>query len=260
MSTRISKNEDAFPRVIVNDVELVPSLVLGLSEADTGHLVRVLRLRRGDRIVAVGKGGRSAVARLLDVRGKRASAEVEYLIPLRPESRVLVDLAVAMPKGGRADFLVEKLTEIGVHALIPMITARSIVTPREGSEKLSRWRRIAREAARQSHRPEVMEVSAPEAFERVLGRFPEYALVLAGEPGGHVSLIETVKRELRGGVREKVRLLLLVGPEGGFTGPELERMAAHRCIFVCISDGVLRVETAAIVMAGCAFGAAEVLS
>jgi 16S rRNA (uracil1498-N3)-methyltransferase len=243
------KSEGAYDRVIVDDKRLAPSLVVPFSEAETAHLVRVLRLRRGDRIIVVGRDGQSAVARLLETKGTRASAEVEYLIPGATESRVAIDVAVAMPKGGRAAFLVEKLAELGVHALVPMLTARSVVSPKEGSQKLSRWRWIAREAARQSHRTTVMEVSAPRALTEALDSGAHYDLILVGEPGARVSLPEAINAKLQCPGADRINVLLLVGPEGGFTGSELAGMAARGGVPLCISDGVLRVETAAIVMA-----------
>ena len=150
-------------------------------------------------------------------------------------ARALPPLTVccAVPKGQRADWLAEKLGELGVTTWVPLLTERGIVEP--GGNKVERWRRLAESAARQSRSPTVLEVVAPAKVAAVLNDIG---------PG----VVLTTERPAGGLVAASV---LYVGPEGGWSERELAGVRrGGGCGFASLGETVLRVETAAIVAAG----------
>ena len=180
----------------------------------------MLRLRPGDEItVSDGAGGR---LRCRFGPALEPMGEVERAPRPAPE----VTVAFAMVKGERPEWAVQKLTEIGVDRIVPILTARSVVRwpPGEGAQ-VARLRRVSREAAVQSRRVWLPLVEGVTAVEAVVGR-PGAALAQAG---GRPPALD--------------RPTLLVGPEGGWDDAELAGAPA----LVGLGPSVLRTETAATV-------------
>ena len=137
----------------------------------------------------------------------------------------------AVPKGNRADWMVEKLAELGVGRLVPIVTGRSVVDP--GGNKLDRWRRIASEAAKQSRAATTMVVGEVTALADALARHGQGAVVLSTEgPGGPLGALSAD--------------VLFVGPEGGWNDAELGAFRTAGTPFVTLGPSILRVETAAV--------------
>jgi 16S rRNA (uracil1498-N3)-methyltransferase len=211
------------PHVLVVDVA-APTL----DEGDRHHLERVLRLRAGDALT-VGDGAGAW-------RACRLAVEPDPVGEIQRVARPAVSLTVAFAliKGGRPDFVVQKLTELGVDSIVPFVAARSIVRwdDERAIRHLERFRRVAREAVMQSRQPWLPSVDPVADFATVVS-LPGAAMADRG--GDPVSL---------------ERPALLVGPEGGWSDEE-RRVEVPR---VALGPAVLRAETAA-VAAGTVLGA-----
>src|SRR5688572_25678149 len=139
---------------------LVPTLIRGrisLPPDQAHHARDVLRLKQGDPVELFTPTGQTATATLISITPSQVLAEV-HEIHDRPRSAIHLTIASAVPKAARADWMIEKLSELDVARFIPLITDRSIVHP-EGQSKLQRWQRLAAESAKQSRRPGVMQIS-----------------------------------------------------------------------------------------------------
>lgn len=202
-----------------------------LPREEDHHLRRVLRAGPGERFEAVDAAGRLFMAELRE----GASAEaVELLREAGAEERAEVWLYQAVPKGKRMDLVVEKATEVGVAGIAPLVCERSVVRP--GDNKVERWRRIAESAARQALRLRVPEVREPVAFREAVREVGGRGVLLHNGPG-----LDPLEQRARGAVA------LLVGPEGGWSGAEIEE--ALRCGLSLAQLGPfrLRSETAGVV-------------
>jgi 16S rRNA (uracil1498-N3)-methyltransferase len=231
------------PHFFVEDLDLTE---VALSEADSRHALRSLRLRPGDEVSLA--DGRGSVGRG-KVKGQRGGLAVVAIEDVSTVVRrgTVVSVAMAPPKGDRLSWAVQKLGELGVDELVLMSTSRSVreVPTNRAWRVLERLRAVAREAAMQSRQAFVMELSAGAGFDDCLPTGGTPAVLMARE--GERGLQGLVPAEA-GGVR------LLVGPEGGWD--ETETQAARRAGAGVWSLGstVLRTETAAVV------GAALVLA
>lgn len=207
---------------------------IDLPPDEAKHARRVLRIERGDRVELFDGAGRIA-----DGTVESATREVSIRVDAVREAaraRPTIDVAVAMPKGDRAATLVEKLSELGADRLIPLSTKRSVVDPGKG--KLERFDRIALEAAKQCGRPWLMTIDRPTTIERVIANAGD-AVGLIGDPDGVQEL------PIVGSGGHAARVLVLIGPEGGWTAEE--RAAASEAGFTAwrFAENVLRIETAA---------------
>ena len=209
-----------------------------LTGDEARHLARVLRAAVGDAVTLFDGRGRSWPARVA-VLG-RDTVELETGEP-RVESAcaTAVTLAVALPKGERQKWLVEKLTELGVARLVPLVTERGVAEAT--SAAIARLERGVIEASKQCGRDTLMEIAAPASV----------AALVAGKSAGVIGLVtDPAGRPLDpAGWPERAEVLGLVGPEGGFSPGELATTDAAGWPRVALAAHVLRVETAAVALA-----------
>lgn len=213
--------------------------------SDAHKIAHVLRLQRGDRIEVVDSAA-GAFEAAIDEIGRIVHAR---LLRTRHDGRtgdraLLVDVAQAVPRAQRMEFVIEKGTELGASAFLPFYSERSVGRA-AGSEKLARWRRLARSAAQQSGRRDVPDVDDPVQFGAVLERFDTYATVLfAWELAPPVPLSERLAERLP----KRGRALVVVGPEGGFTHDEAQAAEDRGALMVSLGARILRTDTAAIAL------------
>jgi 16S rRNA (uracil1498-N3)-methyltransferase len=215
-----------------------------ISGGDAHKISRVLRMTAGDRIEVIDSAARTFSASI-DGVGRVVRATLLESIGARPEAAApSIDVAQAVPKGRRMDFVVEKCTELGANAFLPFVCERSVGRD-VGTEKLERWRRLARTAAQQSGRRDVPEVAAPVQFDALVARFARYAVVLfAWEAAQPAPLYD----RLRSILPPDGKLLVVVGPEGGFTHDEAELAERHGAALLWLGTRILRTDTAAIAL------------
>lgn len=215
-----------------------------LDDHEAHHLQHVLRISRFEQVELFNGKGLIAQATVDVINREGVKLRIQSVSTVASAKRKLI-VASAIPKGERADWLVEKLTELDVDIWIPLIFERSNAAPGEG--KLRRWRQIVINASKQSRRTELLQVRDPQ---RALDSVPQLAihgLWLLADPEGmpSESMMETIKHELENTTSE---LGCVVGPEGGLT--DLERQTLSRCMrCISLGDYVLRVETATLCMA-----------
>lgn len=212
-----------------------------LDGAEAHHLGTVRRFAPGDRVTLFNGDGSEYPAEVLAADRKRVTLTVFPAVTANRELGHEVVTLSALPKGDRADILVEKLTELGVTRFVPLVTARSVVQPKEAkAEKLLRG---VIEASKQCGRNRLMRVDPPRRWSDAVGLpdLPPLKLLLhtADAPG----VWELPPDRVRGGVA------FAVGPEGGFTPDEVAAGVAAGWQSASLGRRVLRVETAAVAAA-----------
>ena len=225
-------------------VPLVSAGPLRLSDREAHHVRDVLRLRDREPVEVFDDAGRVGRGTLrLEAGGALVLVDA---VQAAPVAAITLTIASAIPKAARADWLVEKLSELGVDVFVPLETARGVVVP-EGKNKLERWARLATEAAKQSHRTGVMRIDPVTplagAIEAALTAGEAWHLSTAG---GALPIATKLFSPLSTAPRS---LTLFVGPEGGWTPEEAERFAAAGVPPVSLGGTILRIETAAIAAA-----------
>ena len=209
-----------------------------LAADEARHLRDVLRLKSGDEVYVFDGLGHEFRCMVSNTRRDSAELRIETEVePAKPESHLQLNLCVALLKGEKFDLVVQKATELGVTRLLPLITRYADIHLRDQSDatkRVARWQRIALEAAKQSGRAFVPEISLPVAFEAALN--VEGTRVMFSERGGEAleSLTGTSS------------ITALVGSEGGWADEEIEAARARDFHIVTLGGRILRAETAAI--------------
>jgi 16S rRNA (uracil1498-N3)-methyltransferase len=243
-------------RFFVEGVHAIGGVVV-LAGTDAHKVRNVLRLRNGDTIELTDSTGRTFEATLCEHPGRSEAASREAPQPHGPlqahlvreltapsSRRVSIDLAQAIPKGPKMDFVVEKATELGVAGIIPFTSERTV--PRNpGDAKLDRWRRLARTASQQSGRVTIARIDAVERFEAICDRFARYdAVLFPWELAPQTPLRETLPALLE----TAQTVLIVIGPEGGFSHEEAQRAEAAGAHLLWLGPNIYRTETAGTVM------------
>lgn len=218
-----------------------------LTGDEAHHCVRVLRMHEGEELTAIDGAGCAYRARILHADRAEVECVVLERLPGLNEPRREVVLGMALLKhSAKFDIVVEKAVELGISAIVPLVVSRC-ETPRG---KVARWREIAASAAKQSLRCRIPEITEPMPLEEVCAWKPFGAIAIAHEVAPREATLTGFLAGLDAAQRE--RMLLLIGPEGGFTDDECvqaERAGASR---VSLGPRRLRAETAAILCAGLA--------
>jgi 16S rRNA (uracil1498-N3)-methyltransferase len=207
---------------------------------ESRHLARVLRLRSGSLVQTVDGRGHELTVRLTRISARTAEGDVVGRAERPTESPLPLTLAQAMPKGDKFEGIIRMATELGVGHVIPLESERTItrVDAAQTPHRLARWRRVAKEAAKQSGRGVIPEIRAPIALDHWLTeprspglllcvwedeRVP-LAAVLPGLPPPHATVV--------------------VGPEGGLSLEEVTRLRAAGAVVASLGPRILRTETA----------------
>jgi len=211
-----------------------------LSGDEARHLTRVLRAKVGDAVVLFDGMGREWPARVASIGRDRVELDAaEPTIDATPVA-IPLTLAVALPKGERQKWMVEKLTELGTARLVPLETTRGVAEATTSAQ--ARLERVVIESCKQCGRNTLMDISAGRPLDRLLAEIPANTCIVIAHPGGRPLTADIVPASAR-------EVIALVGPEGGFTDQELATAEHAGCIRVSLGPHILRVETAAIALA-----------
>jgi len=225
------------PVFLADRAQLVNDVVV-LSGAEGRHAATVRRLRPGER-ADVGDGA-GLVAECVVAGpapgGLELTVQARREVP-RPDPSITV--VQAIPKGDRGELAVEEMTEVGVDRIVPWAAARCVPVWQgaRGERSLAKWRLTAREAAKQSRRAWLPEVTDAASAGLVAQLISKAALAIVLEPGADVGLG-------RLSLPESGDLLVVVGPEGGITGEEGAAFRAAGAVACRLGPTVLRTSTA----------------
>lgn len=227
------------------------ALSVRLEAEEVRHLRDVLRLKRGDEAFVFDGEGREYRCLVSECRRDGVLLDIsEEVLAARPESSLHLTLGVALLKSEKFDLVVQKTTELGVDKIVPVMTRFADVRLKEGTEgvkRVMRWKRIALEAAKQSGRARVPEISQPIAFTSLIesaSSKDEEPRIIFSEREGR-GLLETVRQW----PARPLAITALVGPEGGWADEELAQANLSGWSTITLGGRTLRAETAAIAVA-----------
>ena len=228
------------PRLYV-DAELNPQSRLVLPDAAAHHAARVLRLREGDLVLLFdGRGGEYEAQLSMPGRGQ-VVAGIGARLDVERESPLAVTLVQAVSSGEKMDFTIQKAIELGVAAIQPVLTVKSVVrlSAEREEKKLTHWKRVAIAACEQCGRNRVPVVRKALALAAYCDAPDEAPLRLLLSPDGKQGL-----RDLRQQIGQAV--VIAAGPEAGFSDEEERLLQRAGFVPVRLGRRILRTETAAL--------------
>ena len=214
-----------------------------LEAEEAHHLGHVMRVQLGDEILLFDGQGHEALAIVRQVERDKILLETAELLEVDRELPFPLVLAVALPRGDRQKWLVEKLVELGVTELLPVVTERGVAQP--VSKAIERLQRTVIEASKQSGRTRLMKINSPCSLAQLLEDEADADCRLIADPGPTSQQFERLGGEKPGGGR----IVAAVGPEGGFSPSEMELADQAGWQRTRLGERILRVETAAIALA-----------
>lgn len=213
---------------------------LELDEAEAHYLGHVLRLARGNQLVVFNGLGVEREASVSSLQRRGATLALHAARLPKPDSPLQLTLLQALPKSDAMDLIVQKATELGAYAVVPVYTEFSVVKlDNERSERrVDHWRKIARSACEQCGRHAPPRIEPPRLLFDALATLPESVKRLALDPAA--------QQGLEAQAPPGSKLVVAVGPEGGFGPNDWRRLDAAQFAHVSLGQRVLRAETAAL--------------
>ncbi len=217
---------------IENDVAII--------EGDEAHhLLHVMRIQIGDQVVLFDGSGQEYTANVQRVGRREVVFDIIDGTEVNRELDCQLTIAIALPKGDRQKTLVEKLVELGTTTLQPVLTTRSVAQPTDSA--ISRLQKQVIAASKQSGRNRLMNIAQPKSFQELLTNTDTFNKKFIADPTGQQPL---TRQSLQGS-----SICVLIGPEGGFSNDELVMAIAAGWSPASLGPRILRVETAALVVA-----------
>jgi 16S rRNA (uracil1498-N3)-methyltransferase len=226
------------------DCPLAPGQV-DLEGPEARHLAIVCRLRPGDAVCLFNGDGREYLGDVIEVGKRTVTVKIHAGAAPERELGFCIEVAAPLPKGDRAQFLLEKLTELGVASFVPLQTARSVVHPRD--TKLDKLQRHVIEASKQCGRNVLLRVLPMCPWNDYCRQTDFPSAKIVAHPHQSVT----------GGRLPRGAAALAVGPEGGFTEEEIGEARTNGWQVLDLGPRILRVETAAIALAVLGAGLGE---
>lgn len=217
---------------------------------DVHHIVNVMRAKEGEEILVSDGAGRTALAKLVMLSSKEVKAQVLELLDEQCELPIRITIGQGLPKGEKMEWILQKGTELGAYSFFPFSSERTIVKLDEKKEakKLERWRKIVKEAAEQSHRAVLPEILPPVSFREAMKASSAYTrCAIAYEKEGGTTLHQVLDE-----LKADDTLLVLIGPEGGFSSEEVGIAESNGFLPISLGPRILRTETASQYVLACA--------
>lgn len=212
-----------------------------LSKDDSYHIKRVMRMKLNDKIEVVSKKV-CYIARVIDLDQNQVKAEIVSKLENDFYASIQVTLVQSLVKEQKMDFIIQKATELGVFEIIPFKASRSVVKINEKeSKKIERWQKIAKEASEQSKRLEIPVINKIITLNDLVN-LDDYDIKILCTVRENNKNIKNVLSN----IKTSDKMLVVVGPEGGFTESEEEKMIENGFLAVSLGDTVLRTETVAL--------------
>ena len=193
--------------------------VFDISGEDFRHIVKVMRMKVEDEIICVTENHKTALCKITDISTEQVTVQVVQWMEECVELPIGVTIVNGLPKGDKLDLIIQKGTELGASKFIPFIATRSIVKwdEKKADKKISRWQKIAKEAAEQSHRSLIPKVEKPVSIQSLIDISESYDVKLIAYEeesrlGETKNLVKSLQTLNKGG-----SLLVVFGPEGGLS-------------------------------------------
>ena len=210
-----------------------------LSDFESHHAINVLRVKEGELLELFDGQGKYAKARVIGTKKTGVEVLVEE-INQEQQRDVKVTLGLAIPKYAKQEILVTMCTELGIWRFVPIIFSRSTVREKFRPEKWHRW---AIQACKQSKRNFLPVISEPVRFDDFMECLICYDLIIYGESSEQCNRPEIVSQ-----LKNNSEIIILVGPEGGFTDDEEKKIHSCGALGLKIGKNILRIETACVAL------------
>ena len=218
---------------------------LSITGKEARHIVTVLRMKKGETLILMDREGQSFEATIEAVHYKEVKVRITKTIPPLPPSPIEMSLAQAIIKSHPMEYLIKKVTELGIGSIHPFYSERTVIKlkPEQLKNKMDRWMEIMKSACKQCGRVTLPTLNTPLPFEELINTVPNKKTlkVLLWEDEDKADL-----KRLLTSMSFEPHVFAIVGPEGGFTSNEINRAREAGFQIISLGNRILRAETAAV--------------
>ena len=217
--------------------------VITITGSDVNHIINVLRLKKGERIVVADGQDRDSLCEIAEMGPGFVRCQVLPETLAETECPVRLHLFQGLPKGDKMETIIQKAVELGAASVIPVEMKRCVMKldEKKKTSRTERWQRIAESAAKQSGRRIIPAVELPLTFKAAVEKAAVMGTILVPYENAE-NIAET--RKLLASVPKGSDCAIFIGPEGGFDPAEIEALAAAGAHVITLGPRILRTETA----------------
>lgn len=235
------------PRFFVKNEQIKGTTIEILGE-DVKHIKNVLRKQIGDNIEICDQDTEKSYICEIEKIGNE-SILTNIIEELQSyDDNIKVDIYQGLPKADKMELVIQKSVELGVNSIIPVAMKRCVVKidSRDGSKKIARWQKIAESAAKQSGRSTIPEIKNIVNIEKIIQLIKEYDCVIVAYENERNNTIKRELLEIKEKVHDKVKIAVVIGPEGGLEEKDVELLKHNGAKIVTLGHRILRTETVAL--------------
>ncbi len=222
---------------------------------DVNHITNVLRMKQGEILkVCNQETGENYIAEIINAQKNSVTCEIQEKLEETAESNVDITLYQGLPKFEKMELIIQKNTEVGVNAIVPVIMERTVVKldEKQVSKKLERWQKIAEIAAKQSMRDKIPEIKNIIKINKISDSLKneKFDTILVAYENEEKTMLKKELKKLENLKDKKYKIAIIIGPEGGISEKEIEQLNNLGAKCVSLGRRILRTETAGIIMSG----------
>lgn len=216
---------------------------IAITGSDAHHLMHVMRAKAGQEVIVVDDNGKVARMEMTDFCETSVTLRLVEMLAADTESPLEIVLVQALLKADKMDLVVQKAVELGATKVVPLVTANCVVRydDKKAAAKCVRWQKIADEAAKQCGRTALLKIAEITTLKELLTGLAQEQTIIFCYENESTQSIKTVLKE-----NTADKILLIVGPEGGFSLDEAESLINAGAKSVTLGKRILRAETAAV--------------
>lgn len=222
---------------------------------DVNHITNVLRMKQGEILkVCNQETGENYIVEIINTKKNSVTCEIQEKLEETAESNVDITLYQGLPKFEKMELIIQKNTEVGVNAIVPVIMERTVVKldEKQVSKKLERWQKIAEIAAKQSMRDKIPEIKNIIKINKISDSLKneKFDTILVAYENEEKTMLKKELKKLENLKDKKYKIAIIIGPEGGISEREIEQLNNLGAKCVSLGRRILRTETAGIIMSG----------
>ncbi|MCI8309252.1 MAG: 16S rRNA (uracil(1498)-N(3))-methyltransferase [Clostridia bacterium] len=229
------------------DISQVNENKITICGDDVNHIKNVLRLDTNEKIlVGVKNVEKNYICSISEILKKEIICDILEESKMLTESNVKIDIYQGLPKADKMELIIQKGTELGVNAFIPVNFKRTIVKfdEKDKLKKLDRWQKIAEVAAKQSGRNIIPKIKNIENIKNICNLIPEYDIVLVAYECEDKNSLKNELKKLNN--KDRLNIAVVIGPEGGIEEQEVQTLQESGAKIVTLGKRILRTETVAL--------------
>lgn len=218
---------------------------------DVHHIKTVMRMKVDDAIY-LSNHKKVFYAVIKEIKLDSILCELQYEVESNSELPIHITIAQGLPKSDKFELVIQKTTELGVHALIPVSSERSIIKldAKKEAKKIERYQKIAKEASEQSHRSKIPTIHDVMDLKQLVDYSQSFTYKCVAYEASTKQEQQNFSRILNQ-INEGEHLLVFIGPEGGISEKELQRLTSNGFEIISLGNRILRTETAPIFLMSC---------